>query len=89
MRKSLMISILLIINGYAFSSTPKDIHRQFLDSLQPDDIENEYCATTLSKADIEYLEWRWKKEEIETENLPTPYTIQPLASSQDHPNQAP
>lgn len=85
MSKSLILCniILFIISGYAFSSNPRDIHRAFLDGLKPDDIGNEYCGTSLSEADLRYLDERWKNEE-EIKDSPQPHTIQPLLSSFPH-----
>lgn len=78
MSKFLIIIILLIINGYIFSSTPRDIHRDFLNSLEPDDIGNEFCATSLSKDDLRYLEERWEKEKKEIEDFKQPSIGRPL-----------
>ncbi len=60
---------IFVMNNYAFSSDAA-AHRKFLDSLNPDDIENEYCATSLTEADLKYLDDRWAENEIQ--NNPPP-----------------
>jgi hypothetical protein len=70
----LVLSILTIHQTFAADSA----HQRFLDSLGPDDLGNEYCATTLSRADLDYLDRKWEKEA----KLNYPTSTQPLPEAE-------
>jgi len=62
--------ILLVLSVFTIHQTfaTDSAYQRFLDSLScPDDLGNEYCATTLSRADLIYLEQKWEKLREEAE----------------------
>jgi hypothetical protein len=80
--QKLILLVLSVLKIHQTFAADNNSHQRFLDSLNgPDDLGNEYCATTLSRADLNYLDRKWEKLREEAE-LKCPSNTQRLPATE-------